>query len=1247
MDAAAKIRWLLGLICLSLFLTAIIVKQTYSPENNLESSAKTLEDHLHEKETRVHRFLDDKAEFFKLKNADNDEQYALKLVAIAHEEKIYIATYQKDSLIFWSGVRVLPDKINNVKNGSSFIQDANGYYEEIRKTEGAFSVVFFIPVKNQYSYQNTYLQNVFSPDLLQDDNIDIADFTDHNTYSIHTIDNHYLFTVKLKPNDWNHTFQYIQLMLWLSGLLLMCVLVNNLANYINRKGHILMSFSVVGGFIAAVRFMGLYYHWPDIYSEIDLFKPGFYHLNWLFPNEGDFMINTILLTWLALYVYQSRDKIIGYVKSRSRSFIVCVACVVFLVIVSRLLLVLAQSQVLNSTINFDVNNVLNLSALSVVGIIALCLFFFSFVLLTETCIAIGSKLNISHRNKFYVLMAVVLLATIPDVLQKDYSCFYLLWSLIIIIRGWSVFYGNGKFTPVVYIGIIIVCSTLSSIKLYNFENIKEKETRKQLVKQLETDDDPDAEALFKEVEDRVLKDNSLVEFFKNPSGSTVYLQNRFKKLYFNGYLTKFDLSTYEYNLHDEPLSGNNTDPLNEFKYMVEMSGTKVIPTRYFYKDNNSFGSREYFAIVPITSKGEQIGTVVFYLKSKSTKNEELFPELLVEGNADNADNLKEYSYAYYLDGKLINQNGKYVYSLVNSEFEGKPGQYIYKNTSDNVANNSDTGYSHLIYQPGERKIIVVSKEDDKLFTGLTSLTFFFLVFAIFNLLVLGVGQLWENIRHFKRPKWGFWYNFDKVLYQTRIQLSMVFAVVITLIIIGVLTFFSVRAQYINQQDDEIRDKITRIALAFEKAGFDKTLNDNDENTLLAFNSFADTYSSDLTLFNIDGKEILTTQPKLYEAGLIEPRMNAKAFIYLARLKKSGFINPELIGLLDYKSAYAPVRNSKKEVTGFLQLPYFSNQNQYKEHIGAFLNTMINVYALVFVAIGLFAIAVARQITTPLTIIQQSLSKTIYGRKNEPIEWHHNDEIGSLIKEYNNMIAALEDSASKLAQSEREHAWREMAKQVAHEIKNPLTPLKLGLQLLEKAWKDKDPRFDQKFERFSKSFVEQIDSLSRIASEFSNFAKMPETHIERIDIFELLTQAVTIFKQADGLEIVYTQPTRALYIMADRDQILRCFNNLLKNATEAIPAERAGIIEITYTVKPGEVFIQIKDNGNGIPEALRERIFVPNFTTKSSGTGLGLALVKNAITYAGGTISFDTEIGKGTTFYISFPEVSQPTGHNLH
>jgi two-component system nitrogen regulation sensor histidine kinase NtrY len=352
------------------------------------------------------------------------------------------------------------------------------------------------------------------------------------------------------------------------------------------------------------------------------------------------------------------------------------------------------------------------------------------------------------------------------------------------------------------------------------------------------------------------------------------------------------------------------------------------------------------------------------------------------------------------------------------------------------------------------------------------------------------------------------------------------------------------------------------------------------------------------------------------------------------------VNEERIGGLVYKAAYVPLRNLKHQTVAYLQLPYFSNAADYTEQIGSLLNIMINVYALVFIAIGLFAVIIARQITAPLNFIQQSLSRTIYGKKNEPIKWERNDEIGALVAEYNKMIAALENSAQKLAQSERETAWREMAKQVAHEIKNPLTPLKLGLQLLDKSWKDKDPKFDLKFERFSKSFVEQIESLSSIASEFSAFAKMPDTRIERINIFDMLGQAVTIFKQMDNVTILMQIPEMPFYIKADRDQLLRCFNNLLKNAIEATPPDTQCVIEINYLTTSKNILLTIKDNGSGIPDGMREKIFEPNFTTKSSGTGLGLAFVKNSIENANGKVWFETTADVGTTFYLSFPAADE-------
>ncbi len=225
-------------------------------------------------------------------------------------------------------------------------------------------------------------------------------------------------------------------------------------------------------------------------------------------------------------------------------------------------------------------------------------------------------------------------------------------------------------------------------------------------------------------------------------------------------------------------------------------------------------------------------------------------------------------------------------------------------------------------------------------------------------------------------------------------------------------------------------------------------------------------------------------------------------------------------------------------------------------------------------------------------------------------------------------------------AEHEIDWRAMAKQIAHEIKNPLTPLKLGVQLLEKSWRDKDPNFSKKFEKFSQSFIEQIESLSLIASEFSNFAKMPDITFEDVNLKEVIRGAIDIYEKLPELSITFKDKTEVpVYIKANTEQLLRIFNSLIKNAIEAIPDYRKGIIEIILERADERAKIQIKDNGNGIHPDLHGIIFRPNFTTKSSGTGLGLAFVKQAVENMMGKVDFETQQNTGTTFYISIPIAS--------
>ncbi|TWI97259.1 HAMP domain-containing protein [Mucilaginibacter frigoritolerans] len=1243
MAASGKIRVLLVLLCASLFVTAVIVQKTYTPVNNLEQTAKTLENNLHKKEHYVDAFLDDPIRLNELRELPTHPQLALNYIKyFTTNNSIWFITLKNNQLSFWSGVKVIPDHPEFIKNGYSFLKLANGYYDVVKKTNRNFSVIFFIPVKPNYAFQNQYLQNTFANDLIKDNNIEIADFTDKNIYEIHSINNSYLFSVKAKPDLVNHTFFYYELTIWLLALLCACVLMGNVCNYIASKGYLAFALIFLATFIIVLRYINLHYNLPNFTYRLEIFNPAIYGSSYTYPSLGDFCINILFITWFVVFLYKQRRRFLKKIPGKVVSYFILVVGIASLIFISASFLNLFYGLVINSKISFDVSNVLNLSLFSLIGVLMLCFSFLVFYLLNEIFLTIAIKLPVPNSHKILLFVLGIIIASLITVYHHVSSLFYLLLALIAFIRAYAYRYRDGYLNSTAFGLIILICAFISSIKLSHFEDVKEKEIRKAYIQKLEVPDDANADDIFKKIEQQVVTDTSIIHYFKDSLYNADYVKTRLQKLYFNGYLSKYEFNVHEFNSEDKPLSADKNYDLNDFKDEVLYSSYKV--SNYFYRENQSFGFLNYFAIIPIYQNKKNLGTIVVELKTKPLQSFASFPGLLIDGQVNIENEFKGYSYAFYIDNKLLSQSGSYVYDLTNRDLQGKLKKYVFVNTSNDKEEwyLRFITYSHLIYKPSERNLIVVSKEENELFFGITSITFFFVIFLVFGVFILTARWLWLRIKILKVKNdsmiWSFKLNLERVLYKTRIQFSMVFAVVATLIIVGFITFFSISAQYQDQQDKTIREKISRIVRAFEGGQVNKYLTNNNEESQVQFDEFANIYLADLTLFDLNGTMMISTQPKIYEFGLLARRMNGRAYIALNKLQKSEYVNNEIIGKLNYKAAYLPVRNSKNETIAYLELPYFSNETDYKERIGALLNVMINVYALVFIAIGLFAVVIARQITAPLNFIQQSLSRTIYGKKNEPIKWDRNDEIGALVKEYNQMIAALENSAQRLAQSERESAWREMAKQVAHEIKNPLTPLKLGLQLLDKSWKDKDPKFDQKFERFSKSFVEQIESLSSIASEFSAFAKMPDTRIEPLNVFDVLTQAVTIFKQMDNVKIVYLPPSTPFMINADRDQLLRCFNNLLKNAIEASPASRVGVIEVNYLITSKNILLTIHDNGNGIPEELREKIFEPNFTTKSSGTGLGLAFVKNSIENAGGKVWFETVVNEGTTFYLSLPLV---------
>jgi nitrogen fixation/metabolism regulation signal transduction histidine kinase len=399
---------------------------------------------------------------------------------------------------------------------------------------------------------------------------------------------------------------------------------------------------------------------------------------------------------------------------------------------------------------------------------------------------------------------------------------------------------------------------------------------------------------------------------------------------------------------------------------------------------------------------------------------------------------------------------------------------------------------------------------------------------------------------------------------------------------------------------------------------------------------ADIHDADINLYDLNGNLIVSSNPIIYDKGILSDKMDARAFYKLHNSQVVQFVNEEEVGLLNYLSIYCPVRDDKGNAYAYLNIPSFTSQQALKQEISNFFVTIINLNAFIFLIAGAIALFITNRITSSFTLIGQKMQQINLGKLNEEIDWERKDEIGELVKEYNTMVHKLEDSAAALAKSEREGAWRQMARQVAHEIKNPLTPMKLSIQYLQKAIDNNSPNVKEMTANVARTLVEQIDHLSKIASDFSQFANIGNVRNEVFDLHDVIYSISSLYEINERLEFTWTPVSRRIMVMMDKTQVNRLFTNLLQNAIEACYKKDLRRVSLTEEIQDSSILIKITDNGEGIPENMHQKIFVPNFTTKSSGTGLGLAMSKAIVELVKGDIWFETAEGVGTTFFVKLP-----------
>jgi two-component system nitrogen regulation sensor histidine kinase NtrY len=477
--------------------------------------------------------------------------------------------------------------------------------------------------------------------------------------------------------------------------------------------------------------------------------------------------------------------------------------------------------------------------------------------------------------------------------------------------------------------------------------------------------------------------------------------------------------------------------------------------------------------------------------------------------------------------------------------------------------------------------------------------------------------------------------------RVRIFLSMIVLIIVASILLASISIIQFKNEAKEYHQERLERKENAVKEHINYVLSTTTYPLTTENLDLIFkdkiHELAQIHNIEINIYGLDGK-LLKSSKESFSVDKVSPSIPK----YILKLVRSSiekrYVDIKTINGVKNRSSFTQIKDDRFKPLGVLNLPYLEDDGFYEKELSSFLIRLGQVYSFMLLVAFALAYFLSSYITKSLKTISDKLNETSLNQKNEKINLEANSkEINLLIKAYNQMVDELEKSAVKLAQSEREEAWREMAKQVAHEIKNPLTPMRLTVQSFQRRFSPEDPNINQKMKDYSETLIQQIDTMSAVASAFSNFASMPAQQNETLNVVEVVELALDIFNENN---ILFEKEAATIISKIDRTQLVRIITNLVKNAIQSIPEiQEYKRIRVAVKKEQNNVLIIVEDNGVGINPMDVNRIFQPKFTTKNSGMGLGLGIIKNIIENYKGTITFETEYGQGTRFTVSLPIIN--------
>jgi len=1143
-----------------------------------------------------------------------------ELNSIRAESPFFI--FEQNNLVYWSESENVP-LLTNIKatDGWKYISISSGKYIVRRDTffykEKVYELYSLTLLERDYPVENKFIENTTNALLFENIPIRIFTSTKNVSNSIYA-KGQYLFSFECIRSNQDFTYSVIATSVYIS-LILFIWLHLMLQVYNKRDKNILPYLRIF--FIVFFRGLLLYINPPQYFSNNPVFSSGYYASSFVSQSVFDLLINVLCGIYLVYeimnlihtkriykYVYLNKSPLTVYVK------IIISACISWLLIQAYYMLL--EGLVLNSTISLNLVDDLDFSFVRLLLIFSILGPSFIFFYLIHLMIHAVWRLNKRYKIKLARLLfcTYLLFFAISFLFENDTRVItgcLIAFSSLALLQGYPPLLSKMKYQSFIYIFLFSICSSIiigTSI-YYNGRN----KTTLQMYhygQRLMNDRDEITEFLLQDASKNIQKDAFIREKILSPFSDLKIVKEKIQKRYLSNYFNDYSIRVELMDAYGEPFSFQSDQVTFDEYYATVLSKSKYLSTEdlYIYNDHIT-NTRKYISVNKIKSDNSVIAYIVVELESSRYSKNRVFPELVLDQKKAQ-DFYGNFDYCILKDGKLETSYGYFNYDL-------RFINYLNKKNITSVSDFRYEGYSHIVIPGAQGILVIVSTPYTILDVLISNASIYFL----FHILVILIIVLIHIVRINAENR--------QISYATKVQIYLNLAFFIPLLLVSFITLGFVNKNYENSLVNRfINDSDKLSALISSRTIIKDQINKSLITGLLQESDLTRVEQLDINIYSNNGYLLATNQPEVFKKGILSTYIQPVALASLLESRNQYIVTNEKAGKLIYRSIYRLIRvPGTGAIAGIIHLPFFESKEDISKQISTYLRIVLNIFSIGFMILLLLSYLVAFYLTYPLKLITQGIRKTGL----------YDNEIGRLVQEYNSMLLKLDESKSKLANSEKESAWREMARQVAHEIKNPLTPMKLKLQYLLQRLNNTDTKpSEEELKQAFRTILTQVDTLSEIAGSFSSFYKLPELHLEKLELNVVIEELSLFHQQTEYSGINSKVPESPSWVIADKIMIVNILNNLILNAIQSIPDARKRMIDISVTKKGESVLIEVKDNGAGIPAELQDKIFLPYFSTKYSGSGIGLALAKRLVEDMKGSIWFETIPEKGTSFFIEMP-----------